>query len=83
MTDRDGDRDSAITVRQKTSDRVLRLVVLGTQGEGLIAEYKNEGADLPSVARLELAKLGVVVHDTDNRQWWRATARFLPSESPE
>ncbi|WP_452830119.1 CysS/YqeB C-terminal domain-containing protein [Streptomyces laurentii] len=60
-----------------------RLVVLGTRGEELIAEYKNEGADLPAVARLELAKLGVVVHDTDNRQWWRATARFLPSESPE
>ncbi|MFE6099761.1 hypothetical protein ACFVQ4_07355 [Streptomyces laurentii] len=60
-----------------------RLVVLGTRGEELIAECKNEGADLPSVARLALAKLGVVVHDTDDRQWWRATARFQPSESPE
>ncbi|MFD8479324.1 hypothetical protein [Kitasatospora sp. NPDC059673] len=110
-----------------------RLVVLGTQGEELIAEYRNEGADLPSVERLaeafrahgypwlpdgdpyrdayrrwvdgipglppggnvlfkaraealkkreekeigelrrELAKLGLVVHDVGDRQWWRDT----------
>ncbi|WP_455709469.1 YqeB family protein [Kitasatospora griseola] len=110
-----------------------RLVVLGAQGEELVAEYRNEGADLPPVDRLaeafgahgypwlpdgdpyrdtyrrwvadmpglppggnvllkaraealkeseekeigelrrELAKLGVVVRDTDGRQWWRET----------
>ncbi|GGQ65856.1 YqeB family protein [Kitasatospora griseola] len=133
-TDRAGSSRSAprTAVSGVFADR-KRLVVLGAQGEELIAEYKNEGADLPSVERLaeafrahgypwlpdgdpyqdayrrwvedmpglppagnallkaraaalkeseekeigelrrELAKLGVVVHDADGRQWWRET----------
>ncbi|MFJ9681953.1 hypothetical protein ACIRP2_28470 [Streptomyces sp. NPDC101194] len=115
-----------------------RLVILGKQGEELVAEHKNEGADLPSVTQLaegfqahgypwlpdgdpyrdtyrrwveempglpvsgnallkaraealkkkdekniaelrrELASLGVVVHDTGHRQWWRRIQQSDP-----
>ncbi|MFF0390749.1 hypothetical protein ACFYS8_18970 [Kitasatospora sp. NPDC004615] len=131
-TDRGDSTQSAprVAVSGVFADR-KRLVVLGAQGEELLAEYKNEGADLPSLTQLaeafraqgypwlpdgdpyqnayrrwvdgmpglppggnvlfkaraealqkseekeigelrrELARLGLVVHDTGDRQWWR------------